>query len=321
MTHDGDIRRTNEGYEAVFTRELVHPPERVWAMLTEPGRIATWYVRCEIEPRLGGKIVEHHEHAGEDAIARGTITRFEPPRVFEHTWWDEEYAQAGLTNVLRWELHPTRTGTRLVLSHRFPELDGAWGSLAGWHILLRVLADVLDGADPTTHALPRGELRDEGFVEVTPGRGAWAERAALEKHYEEAVRGFSVSHAASAPGGITGTFGMTVHVHDLTKAGRFWEALGLRVDGADGEVIRFVVPGSGPLTLHKWESACASNGGRPPGTVSGLMFGVDDASAACARVEQGGGRIVAPPFPSPGGGTWAVVADPDGNEFMLCAPS
>jgi len=191
MNRDGDIRKTKDGYEAVFTRDLRHPPERVWAMLTDPGRIPLWFVPTEIEPRLGGKVVEHHTHAGEDAIGRGTITRFEPPRVFEHTWWDEEFAEAGLRNVIRWELHPTSTGTRLVLTHQFPELEGAWGSMTGWHIFVDVLIDVLDGADPKKHAAPRGEIHPSGFVETAPGRGAWTQRKALEAHYEAAVRRFA----------------------------------------------------------------------------------------------------------------------------------
>ena len=122
-------------------------------------------------------------------------------------------------------------------------------------------------------------------------------------------------------GAITGTFGMTMHVHDLGKASKFWETLGLKPIHVDAEVALFAVPGSGPLMLHRWQSACQTNGGRPPGTVSGIMLSVDDAEAATARVASAGGKVVAPPFPAPSGGHWAVVADPDGNEFLLCAPT
>lgn len=113
---------------------------------------------------------------------------------------------------------------------------------------------------------------------------------------------------------------MTVHVHDLAANTRFWEQVGLTLGEADAESASFDIPGSAPLTLHAWDSMCAKNGGRPPGTVSGIMFGVDDAQAICDRVARSGGRVTAPPFPGPTGGSWAVIADPDGNEFFMCAP-
>lgn len=124
-----------------------------------------------------------------------------------------------------------------------------------------------------------------------------------------------------AAGAIKGTAGMTMHVNDLDASARFWEQLGLARGNVDEESAALEIPGSAPLALHKWGSMCAENGGRPPGTVSGLMFDVDDAQAACDRVVRAGGRVTAPPFPGPTGGTWAVVADPDGNEFFVCAPS
>lgn len=111
---------------------------------------------------------------------------------------------------------------------------------------------------------------------------------------------------------------MTMHVHDLKKVADFWGALGLEREDATDESVSFTLPGSAPLTLHAWSSQCATNGGRPPGTVSGLMLATRDTKAACDAVKMAGGAIVAPPFPGPGGGRWAVAADPDGNEFMLC---
>lgn len=123
------------------------------------------------------------------------------------------------------------------------------------------------------------------------------------------------------PGAITGTFGMSMHVHDLARVSRFWESMGLKLLGTSDEAAAFAVPGSGPISLHKWQSACATNGGRPPGTVSGIMLATDDAKAACERVAKAGGKVLAPPFPAPIGGSWAIAADPDGNEFMLCEPA
>lgn len=121
-------------------------------------------------------------------------------------------------------------------------------------------------------------------------------------------------------GSITGTYGMTMHVNDLHRGVKFWESVGLKPLLITEDAAAFAVPNSGPITLHKWQSACQTSGGRPPGTVSGLMLATDDAAAACARVAEAGGKVLAPPFPAPPGGFWSVVADPDGNEFMLCQP-
>lgn len=186
MNREGTIRKTKEGYESVFERRLAHPPERVWAMLTEPALIPRWYVRTELEPRAGGRIVEHHDHAG--VSMAGVVTRYEPPRVFEHTWWEDE-AEGRVAGSLRWELFPDGAGTRLVLTNRFRRLEGAHGSMAGWHICLDVLAAVLDGADPAAHAPPQGVFADGRFTETRAGRGRWADRARLEEGYKRYLAG------------------------------------------------------------------------------------------------------------------------------------
>jgi uncharacterized protein YndB with AHSA1/START domain len=86
MTERGTARKTPDGYEVIFERYILHPSERVWAMLTGPENIETWFcARVDIDHRLGGRMVEHHDHVGVDV--HGEVTRWEPPRVFEHSWW------------------------------------------------------------------------------------------------------------------------------------------------------------------------------------------------------------------------------------------
>jgi hypothetical protein len=128
--------------------------------------------------------VEHHDHVGMDAP--GTILRFEPPRVFEHTWWDDG-SQPGAANSIQWELDPARAGTRLVLRHRFTELEGAQGSMAGWHICLDVLEHVLRGGDPRDHAPPQGRMAGTNFTQTRPGRGRWLDHEKLEAEYQRAI--------------------------------------------------------------------------------------------------------------------------------------
>lgn len=172
-------RRTPTGFEVVFERHFPQPPARVWAMLTEPESVGTWFcARVEIDRRLGGRIVEHHGHVGVDVL--GKVTRWEPPQAFEHTWWFEGSRETPGGRVL-WELFRQGSGTRLVLTHRRASLDG--GGMAGAHVGLDVLAAVLGGADPSEHAPPEGVFQDGRFVQSRPGRGLWAEGARLEQAY------------------------------------------------------------------------------------------------------------------------------------------
>ncbi len=89
----------------VFTRDLRHPPEKVWAALTEPGRLKEW---APFEPSrdLGepGDATLVMDGAGTDE----TVTKADRPHLLEYTWGGD---------LLRWELEPTETGTRLRLSH------------------------------------------------------------------------------------------------------------------------------------------------------------------------------------------------------------
>lgn len=184
MEPPGVVRKLDSGYEIVFERRLHHAPERVWAMITDPSEIGKWYARTELEPRVGGRIVEHHDHVGFSMT--GEVTRFEPPRVFEHAWSMGEGSERVSWSIL-WDLVEEGAGTRLVLRNRFGALDGAHGTLAGWHVCLDVMRDVLDGADPSAHAPPRGTFSDGRLVQTEPGRGRWADRERLEDEYRAYV--------------------------------------------------------------------------------------------------------------------------------------
>ena len=105
----GVARKTTDGYEVVFERHIPQLQERVWAMLTEPDHIETWFcARVDIDRRLGGKMVEHHDHVGVDV--HGAIRRWQPPRLFEHTWWFSDRQEDPRYSVV-WELFPEESGT------------------------------------------------------------------------------------------------------------------------------------------------------------------------------------------------------------------
>ncbi|MGI0053688.1 MAG: VOC family protein [Thermoplasmata archaeon] len=120
---------------------------------------------------------------------------------------------------------------------------------------------------------------------------------------------------------IEGLEAATVHVRDIEAARKFYTGvLGLKEISYSPEASRaaFALPGtSTQLTMH---IQGAEEGGRPPGTVSGLVFSHHDPVEACAEIRRRGGTIVDEPrtFTTPFATvTLGVFADPDGNQFVL----
>lgn len=124
----------------VFTEEL----STWWPMAThsiEPDQIVT----AEMEPRLGGRIIERHRDGTE--ATWGRITAWEPPRrlVF---MWNPSYEDRPETEV-EVTFSDDPQGTLVVLEHRGWEQLGAGGVemregyAEGWsHILGRCYANV-----------------------------------------------------------------------------------------------------------------------------------------------------------------------------------
>lgn len=123
---------------------------------------------------------------------------------------------------------------------------------------------------------------------------------------------------------IEGLEAVTVHVHDIVRARKFYgEVLGLTEIQFDGKVPRavFAIPGTTTtLRMHVYDP---EEGGRAPGTVSGIVFSHRDPVAACAEITRRGGNVTEPPHeihPPGFTSTLSVIADPDGNEFVLRSP-
>lgn len=125
--------RTGDGWTLVFTRELRHPREKVWAALTDPDHLDAW---SPFRPdrdlgRTGPAVLVMGEG---DTTAN--VTKAEPPHTLEYQW-DEDF--------LRWDLAEIEGGTRLTLRHT-TNADGWLPRLAaGWHICLDVADRLLDG--------------------------------------------------------------------------------------------------------------------------------------------------------------------------------
>jgi predicted enzyme related to lactoylglutathione lyase len=120
---------------------------------------------------------------------------------------------------------------------------------------------------------------------------------------------------------IEGMEAVSVHIRDIERARKFYsQILGLKETSFTPAASRaaFAIPGTTTLlTMHIMGE---SEGGREPGTVSGVIFSHHDPKAACEEIRKRGGSIVDEPstFESPlGMQTRGVFADPDGNQFVI----
>jgi uncharacterized protein YndB with AHSA1/START domain len=124
-----------------YERRLAHPVEKVWAALTEPDQIEGWLARAELDLAEGGRARLEWLNTDEDgnqAIAEGTITRLEPPRVIE--------LDTDIHGQLLWELRPEGDGTLLTLTVTAELPDEYLAKvMAGWHVHIDFLEDFLDG--------------------------------------------------------------------------------------------------------------------------------------------------------------------------------
>lgn len=141
VTFDGDFARL------FYQRRLPHPPEKVWAAITDPAQLKQWFMASwvKIDGRPGGSV---ETIAGPAQIqSHGRILTWDPPRVYEHEWITAPRKEipAGENSVVRWELSAVGGETVLTLTHRHLTRPTATGFAPGWHAFLDRLTALLDG--------------------------------------------------------------------------------------------------------------------------------------------------------------------------------
>lgn len=145
-----------ERWTLVFVRELAHPPARVWAALTEPDRLAAWApFDAERDLAVPGDTTLHMRDGDASVPMAASVLRAEAPRLLEYAWGDD---------LLRWELAPTSTGTRLTLRHTVDDPSTGPMAAAGWHLCLAVADRALAG-DPVDRIVGQ-EAKHHGWQEL-----------------------------------------------------------------------------------------------------------------------------------------------------------
>ncbi len=163
---DVSVQQAGEKWTVVFVRELRHPPERVWAALTDADQLGEWAPFVADHDLDGPGDVTLTMIDGDTSMAlASSVRRAEPPTLLEYLWD---------TDVLRWELEPTLSGTRLTLSHTLDDKEMGPKVAAGWQLCLVVAERLMDG-DPV--GVIRGrDAMDHGWERL---RDAYAERLGI----------------------------------------------------------------------------------------------------------------------------------------------
>ncbi|MCI4372540.1 MAG: VOC family protein [Thermoplasmata archaeon] len=108
---------------------------------------------------------------------------------------------------------------------------------------------------------------------------------------------------------------------DIQVARKFYrEVLGLHEAGFTEQTGRAVYTFPGTPTVLAMHVQRPGEGGREPGTVSGIILQHHDPRAAVEEIRRRGGTITVEPMEVPGPGgviVRAAIADPDGNEFVI----
>jgi uncharacterized protein YndB with AHSA1/START domain len=124
-----------------FTRQLPHPPEKVWRALTEPEHLSAWFpTDIEGERKPGARLhFVFRKNEGDDFD--GEMLTVDEPTLLEFRW--------GPDDTLRFELEADgEGGTTLHFTNVFRPLGKAARDGAGWHHCLDNLVRHLAGQSP-----------------------------------------------------------------------------------------------------------------------------------------------------------------------------
>lgn len=100
--------------------EIAAPIDVVWAVLTEPGHIASWFTdeaRLDARPGGDGRFVFRDRATSRPATVDLRVEEVDPPQYFSFRWAHPEGAEPDETNSLlvQFSLESAGDGTRLLL--------------------------------------------------------------------------------------------------------------------------------------------------------------------------------------------------------------
>ena len=126
------------------------PAQKVWDAITTPELIKKWFfgVDTETDWTEGGPIVHRGEWKGKPYEDKGTILRFDAPRLLEHTHWS---SMSGVPDsednyqTVSWALADKGGRTELTVSEtNLPSEEAKSTSDASWPMVLDQLKKLVE---------------------------------------------------------------------------------------------------------------------------------------------------------------------------------
>lgn len=91
-----------------------HPPQQVWAALTDPAALATWFMPTDLKPLMGFRFRFEGLGRSSKGAVECEVVDVDPESRIAYLWDDGE---DGSPSLVRWTLKPKDGGTELELEH------------------------------------------------------------------------------------------------------------------------------------------------------------------------------------------------------------
>ena len=131
------ITKNEKGLLARYTRQLPFSVDRVWAALTQNEQLEYWMPNLQVEDLREGGSITFNFNDGSGKTFDMKILKFEHLNVIQYEW-GEGWA--------RFELLSDDNGCLLHFIDYIPIItEHAPKDLAGWHVCLECLYDLLEG--------------------------------------------------------------------------------------------------------------------------------------------------------------------------------
>jgi uncharacterized protein YndB with AHSA1/START domain len=135
--------------------EIAAPPERVFRAIVNREQALQWgshkdfeITVWDLEPRVGGewRFTSIEKATSKEYHHYGEVLEIDPPRLLAYTWMADFHTIPAQRTVVRWELTPSATGTRLKVTHsglaQLPKERGQYSQ--GWPGVLSAVKNYLE---------------------------------------------------------------------------------------------------------------------------------------------------------------------------------
>jgi len=90
--------RTENTRSLIFERQMAHPPEKVWRVLTQPWLIGEWLMKNDFAAKVGHQFTFRATPLpGWSGVVNCEVVTVEAPRVLAYRWGNGTESESGLS--------------------------------------------------------------------------------------------------------------------------------------------------------------------------------------------------------------------------------